>query len=275
MGYYYTAWTITDEAISAGIPVSTPQLYDMQAALRDAVDIAPEFVPAAEMLAETQLLLRQDLAASVKLLVKTLQRSPGRESLLMLLARVSSAAGDKASAGWMLQHVIASGGTSAKLRSDARVLLSELNLTTAQKTAFGDFQINDSAESNRRIDARSLTRAGIKALSRGDKDIQVVRGFLTEVQCSKGLTLYIRVGVRDMDERVENLHTDSPGNVEWLTDTGETLDAVKCEKRPVSPVAISYKPKRKGLTIGEPLTVEFCRGVSFDCDFRQPPPPAP
>jgi len=251
------------------------QLHDMQLALQDSVDVAPEFVPAAEMLAETKLLLGRDLGASVKLLMKALQRSPGKESLYVLLARVSSAGGEKASAGWLLQRVIASGGSSAAIRNDARTLLAGLNLTTEQKTAFSDFQINEVANAKRGVDAKSLTKEGIKALSKSDKETKIVRGFLEEVQCSKGLTIFVRVGVAGMDQRVENLHTDSPGDVAWLTETGEILDAVKCEKRPASPVAITYKPKGKGLMIGEPVTVEFCRGVSFDCDFRRPPPPLP
>jgi hypothetical protein len=80
--------------------------------------------------------------------------------------------------------------------------------------------------------------------------------------------------MEDIDERVENLRTDRPDSVEWATDTGETVDAVKCEVPPGTPrVLITYRPKRKGLTMGEPVYVEFCRGRSFDCDVRNPPAP--
>jgi tetratricopeptide (TPR) repeat protein len=274
LGYYYTAWTIREDARNAGTSVSVPQLDDMEAALSDAVDVDPAFVPAAELLAETQLLLHRNMGTASKLLVKALQQSLGRESILLLLARISSAGGDKATAGYMLQRVIASGGISTKLKGDARLLLAELNLTTEQKTAFSDFQVPDSTNGARGVDAKSLTKDGVKALAK-NTETRIVRGYLTEVQCTKGLTIYIRVGVKDMDERIENLHTDSPGDVAWLTDTGEKVDAVKCEKRPGSPVAITYAPKRKGLMIGEPISVELCRGVSFDCDFRKPGNPSP
>ena len=269
LGYFYTAWAIRDEARHSGTPLSQAQLDDMNSALSDAVDILPGFVPAIEMLAETRLRLHLSLGETSKMLVGALKRSPGRESLFVMLAVITSAGGDKASAGWLLQRVIASGAASAEQRKQARDLLAALNLTTQQKTAFGNFEVNESRD--RGADTRVLSKADIKAAASRDKEMQIVRGFLTNVECSKGLTLYVRMGQANIDERIENLHSDSP-NVDWLTDTGETLDAVKCEKLPAPRlVAITYRPKRKGLTMGEPVVVEFCRGGSFDCDVRTVP----
>ena len=127
----------------------------------------------------------------------------------------------------------------------------------------------------RRTDTKVFSKEDIKAAAAVDKETKIVRGRMIEVACSKGLTIYLRIGTPNIDERVENLHADIP-NVEWLSDTGETLDAMKCEKVPGQPeVAITYKPKRKGLMMGEPLIVEFCRGVSFSCDVVHPPRQGP
>jgi tetratricopeptide (TPR) repeat protein len=274
LGYYYAAWTAREEARSSGNPLTSLQLEDMEAALLDAISVTPEFVPAVEMLAETEFLNQRDLNTPARRLLDAMKKSPGRESLLILLARISSAGGEKASAGWMLQRVIASGSTTTEQKKEARTLYADLNLTAAQKTAFATFEINEGAGAGRGADTKIISKADIKDAVARDKETKVVRGYLTEVRCVKGLTLYIRIGAPNIDERIENLHSDS-AKVDWVDDSGEQADAVKCEKLPAPVrVAITYRPKRKGLMMGEPLAVEFCRGGgSFDCDVRQPPPP--
>jgi len=270
LGYYYTAVAIQNEARAAGKTLSKDQLEDIRISLRDSVDIAPEFVPAAELLAQTQLAMGSNLNDIAKLLVASLKRSPGRTSILMALARVTISGGDKASAGWMLQNVIASGGTDTATRNEAQTLLARLNLTFEQKTAFAIFEVKDGPPFG--TESKLITKADIKAATPAN-DTKIVRGFLVSVECTKGLTLHVRVGIPDMDERVENLHTDKP-TVDWVTDSGENVDAVKCETlRYQRPVAITYIPKRKGLMMGEPLVVEFCSGVSYDCTVRRSPPP--
>src|SRR5262249_43328935 len=108
------------------------------------------------------------------------------------------------------------------------------------------------------------------------EDVKVVRGRLTDVQCKNGLTLYLQIGTSQIDQRIENLHSDSPANIDWVNDSGEEVEAVKCEKPRIARlVSIAYKPKRKGLMMGEPVFVEFCFGTSFDCDVTHPPMPAP
>jgi hypothetical protein len=66
------------------------------------------------------------------------------------------------------------------------------------------------------------------------------------------------MGTRGADERIENLHTDTPERVDWVTDTGQTLNFIGCGVTPIRGlVAITYRPARKGLTMGEPVVVEI------------------
>jgi hypothetical protein len=268
-GYFYEAIAIRKQANESGSPLSIQQLDSMELALQKAIHAAPEFVPAAEMLAETELLSHRDLNGSVRLLVDAMKRSPGRTSLLILLGRVSAATGDRTSAGWMLQRVIAAGPTVDQL-AEARALLAELNLSDAEKTAYANFEINEDSVTRNGTETKLMSKADIKRSSAENKDIQVVRGYLTEVGCSKGLTLYVRIGEQGIDERIENVHSDT-ANIELVKDTGEVAEPLECEKLPPHaqiPVAITYRPKRKGLTMGEPIVVEFCAGGSFDCDSK-------
>jgi tetratricopeptide (TPR) repeat protein len=276
LGYYYTARAIRDESRMNGTPLTKAQLYDMQIALSDARDINPTFVEVAEMLAETQLLLGQDVKGSTQLLLDGMRRSLGRQSLLLLLGRIAIAGNDKASAGYMLQRVIVSGSASNEQRAEAQKLLDLLNLTPTERNAFADFQMSEPARNAGMNTSFSSKESDRNKTKIDGADVKIIRGMLTKVECKSGITLYLRIGTPNMDERVENLHTNNPANVEWVNDLGEEVEAVKCENLIFSPfVSIAYKPKRKGLMMGEPIFVEFCNGTSFDCDVKHPPMPSP
>ena len=101
-----------------------------------------------------------------------------------------------------------------------------------------------------------------KLAKRKEKEEKVVRGVLVKVDCSKGLTLHIRLGTRNIDERVENVHTNTPADIEWVSDQGGEPEPIECGGSPrLGNVAITYRPQRKGLTMGIPLVVQF---VSFE-----------
>lgn len=134
------------------------------------------------------------LGPSAQLLMNGLRRSPGRQSLLMTFAQVVAEGGQKPVAGWVLQRVIASGAGSTQLRQNARDLLYSLDLTDTQRTAFGDFGILDSTEVGKGVSVRlssTQVKAARKQAKRDGKEEKVVRGYLTNVDCSRGLTLYI------------------------------------------------------------------------------------
>src|SRR5262249_46362084 len=157
MGRYYDAVAIREEARELGTPLSRQQLDEVEAALEEVVRGAPEFVPAAEMLAETQLLNHRDLNGAVRLLVDAMKRSPGRSSLLILLGRISAAAGERTSAGWMLQRVISGGTTTSDQKKEAQAVLAALNLTATEKTAFADFEITEDAAAGRGTSAKLMS----------------------------------------------------------------------------------------------------------------------
>jgi tetratricopeptide (TPR) repeat protein len=263
MAHYYTALLLRKEsAAGAGTLSHRDVERAIKGALKKTVDLAPEFVEATELLAQTNLTLHEELGPSAQLLMNGLRRSPGRQSLMMTFAQVVAEGGQKPVAGWMLQRVIASGAGNTQLRQDARDLLYALDLTETQRTAFGDFGILDSTEGEKGVSVRlssTQIKAARKQARRDEKEEKVVRGFLTRVDCSKGLTLYIRIGTRDIDERIENVHTDNPEDIDWVTDSDREPGPIECGPA-ARPVSITYRPQRKGLMMGVPLVVEYVSG---------------
>ena len=87
---------------------------------------------------------------------------------------------------------------------------------------------------------------------------KVVRAPIVRIDCSKGMTIHLRLGARGSDERIENVHTDHPELVDWVTDNGTEIKFISCGETHIAGIAaITYLPKRKGLTMGEPLVVEI------------------
>src|SRR4030095_8052765 len=120
LAHYYSALHLRKEA-AAG--VGTLSHRDVERAanseLKRTVGFAPDFVEAAELLARSNLTLNRELDTSRRLLMESLKRSPGRPTLMMALAEVAAATGDKSSAAWILQRLISSGAGDTELAQEA------------------------------------------------------------------------------------------------------------------------------------------------------------
>jgi hypothetical protein len=79
---------------------------------------------------------------------------------------------------------------------------------------------------------------------------------LTNVVCTKGLTLHILMGTPGADERTENVYAESVDDIDWVTDTGDEIRPVACGSTHRR-VAVTYLPQRKGLRMGIATVVQF------------------
>lgn len=252
--HYYSAFLTRREFDLGDRHVPLSELRAMQKTLTESVERAPEFVETSERLAEVHLLLGDDLHAAVRLLIDGLRRSPGRESIMLTLARVAAAGGAVSSAGWMLQRIIASGSADITMKRNAQGLLASLRLSDEQLREFGDF-VDDSRGGRKGIDVRKA----IKERGTGPKgtpEEKYVRGVLTRVDCSNGLTLHLLIGTPNVSERTENVFAESADDIDWVTDTGEEGEAVACGTT-YRRVAVTYESQRKGLRMGIARVVQF------------------
>jgi tetratricopeptide (TPR) repeat protein len=251
---YYSAFLTRLEFDLGDRPVSASELRTMKEDLAESVLLAPEFVETSEKLAEAHLLLRDDLNAAIRLLIDGMRRSPGRESIMLTLARVAAAGGEVSSAGWMLQRIIASGSPDTTMKQTAQTLLASLRLSDEQLGEFSDF-VDESRKGGKGIDVRKVIKERGQR-PKGTPEEKYVRAALVNVDCSKGLTLHLLMGKRDVDERTENVFAESADDIDWVTDTGEETEAVACGTT-YRRVAVTYRSERKGLRMGIALVVQF------------------
>jgi hypothetical protein len=80
-----------------------------------------------------------------------------------------------------------------------------------------------------------------------------VEGFLTMMDCTRGLTLHVRIGNGNV-----RLHTADPSKVEFTSYVTSVTEGIECG--PVKPelrVLITYRRSNDPSILGEPLLVEF------------------
>jgi hypothetical protein len=132
--------------------------------------------------------------------------------------------------------------------------LADLNLTEEQRRQFSDFPVNESRVA-RGVDVRKVIKERGKKKD-GTPEEKYVRGTLTSVVCSKGLTLHILMGKQGIDERTENVYAESAEDIDWVTDAGDEVGPVACGST-FRRVAVTYLPQRKGLRMGIATVVQF------------------
>ena len=76
---------------------------------------------------------------------------------------------------------------------------------------------------------------------------------MTLIDCSKGLTLRVRVGNGNVE-----LHTDTPSQIELMSYVSAVTDRIPCGSiKPELPVVIIYKRGTDPRFLGEPLRIDF------------------
>jgi hypothetical protein len=80
-----------------------------------------------------------------------------------------------------------------------------------------------------------------------------LEGSLTMMDCSKGLTLHVRVG-----NQAVQLHTDTPEQLELVSFIAAVSDTIPCGTlSPALPVRVVYKRGADLRFLGEPVRIEF------------------
>jgi hypothetical protein len=263
LAYYYDALRIQSESEHGGIPFSDERLLMMHALLEKVVELAPEFVQASRMLAEVNLARGKDLEQSEMLLVRAIQRSPGNAGIFLTLGRVLAQAGDAPSAVWVLNRVIANASADSQTRGDAISLLVRLGPAAygaaVPTSALGEPKATPLKETGGTVLVKPRQKA-LADLSPG-RDAAIIRGstirgILTDVGCTAGITLTIRIG-----DRTAVLHSSNPSKIAFVSLINDQKNAaILCG--PVSDsgveVTVTYKKAPDGNDIlGEPLKVEF------------------
>lgn len=118
-------------------PLSEESWATLRAELQKSVELAPQFVEAAEMLASVNLSRNVDIPQTVELLVKALTVSLGRDYLALQLAFAVSRTQQRESARPILRSLLANATLELPLRQSAQSLVEYLDRAARSDNANG------------------------------------------------------------------------------------------------------------------------------------------
>jgi hypothetical protein len=205
------------------------QIETVATELRKTVELAPHFVEASEKLASVNARRGEDLEEALDLVRDAMKRSPGRESLPATLAQVLAA------------------NRVEKLPEDRLSVVQEFFTPEAEAVA-ETIALRAGAGKDEDIPEGVLVPLNPRALPTGE----TVRGRLTAIDCTQGLTLVVLA-----DDRTVRLHSRMPDKVEFLRHTTTVATSISCGAVPRLPVSITYRPAPDGSSLGDPIRVEF------------------
>lgn len=191
--------------------------------LLKAIELAPQFVAATELLANMNLVRGTEIPETIQLLRRARTFAPGNDNLVVMLAFALSRTPEREQARPLAEAVLMKSSLTPTMRKNAEAVLASLNRSR-------------------------------NALP--EEDARRVRGTLTGIECNdNGATLLVAV-----NGTMTKFHTSSPHQIVFRTVTSDALPGpIGCGPIPGSgkPAIIYYRTASSSGSAGEPLAVEF------------------
>jgi tetratricopeptide (TPR) repeat protein len=256
--------------------------------LKRAIELAPRFVEATEMLAAENLSRNIEIPQTIELLGKAIDIAPGRDYLvLQLAAAYAQTPGQRATARPLIQNLMIRPGLEPQLRQEAQNLLAYVERATAADTANREFAERRArearpaapAEAERVADATATVStdtepprlapaapAAPAAPPAPDRPARVtetnslpagtarIRGTMTLLDCRNGVTLSLVV-----DGKTLKFHSTTPNNIKFTSFNSVVGQTISCGQLPGNgvPSVVVYQPREADGSIGNPLSVDF------------------
>ena len=246
----------------------------MRTHIKQAIEIAPHFVEAYEILAFVALSLRTDLSEAEAAVRRAIDFAPGREDLRLVFANLMAANG-KELAARTVASAVRSSTTDDGIRRQADALLEDLRAMIeaaqarrdeeARRTAAGPPESLKPQEAS--TDSPDQSTAGPSPPAPGARPRQdaarlrptpqaagpQVEGFLTLIDCDKGMTLHVRTA-----RGIVLLHSDMPSRVNFVSYVSTLKSSIVCGAvMPELHVIVVYQRTTDPAYLGDPLVVEF------------------
>jgi hypothetical protein len=291
MVHYYYASTLQ----TAVETKDKSQWQLMRDHLKKAIELAPYYFPAHDMLGYVALASGEDIPETEDLLKKVLVSAPGKREIRIRLAELMIANKEPLAARailFPLKNV--SDEDSVQLRT--QTLLSEIQRRLDYEQDLREYQERrKAAESQAANFVEDSTVAGAPtatgattaverppALRRTDTSAagnepdtletakpklnrpagRQIEGILVLIECSNGITLRVRVGNSNVE-----LHSDDPSRIEFVSYSKNVSDFIACG--PVKtdvPVLIIYKSGGDARFLGTPLRIESPGNNKNECE---------
>jgi tetratricopeptide (TPR) repeat protein len=280
MAHYYYAYLLQNGKDGAGTDRSSRYKL-IREHLKKTIELAPDYLNAYDLLGYVALMLNEELTETEDLLKKALNASPGRRQVRLRLAELMIANKEPLPARVILTPLL--DVDDEQVRAHARTLTSNIQTNLENEQAMREYrerlrefeEARATAEIARQTDLDKTTREepdGPPTITRkpaqggGDSSVvetakvqlkrpagQEIEGVLVSVDCSRGLTLRLRVGNGNVE-----FHADDASRIEFLSYTTAVSDSFACgPAKSEPPVLVVYRRGGDPRYLGEPIRVEF------------------
>ena len=202
--------------------------------LLKAIELAPQFVAATEMLANMNLSRSADMPQTVELLRRARVFAPGNDNLTVMLAFALLRTSERESARGLAEAVLMKASLSPTMRRNAETVLASLN-----RSSTGDAQVRTVPDAT----PLALPPDAVKAL-----------GILTLMECRDGVTLSLVA-----EGKTLKFHSPTPDGIRFRSLDPALVSTLGCGPLPGNGVSatVTYRPKGSADSLGEPLLVEL------------------
>jgi tetratricopeptide (TPR) repeat protein len=274
MAHFYYAHMLHEVESGQGIENRDTRLALMRTHLKKSIELAPRFVESYSLLGYVALVLREELAETEAMLKNAIAYAPGRHELRLTLAQVM-VLNDEEVAARSLLIPLRNLPPEDSVRHAAENMLKSIDAYIQNKQAVSEYQrrrqgadADDVLETSNEetVDERPTLARNDRLKAPADSIIETattrpnraaagprIEGFLTLVDCSRGLTLRVRLGGGFVQ-----LHADAPSEVEFTSYTSTVSGSVPCGAiEPEIPVEITYRRGSDPRFLGMPVVVHF------------------
>jgi Tfp pilus assembly protein PilF len=241
----------------------------MRSQLKQTLALAPHFREATQMLAFANVSANVDIPETAAMLTAALKNSPGNENLIVLLAMTLVRSANREEARPLAQHILASPTATPAMKSNAQTVLQILDRSAAAEKSTNTRlapRIEAPATSTRAADETrteisrppsvepqpTATDVPVRLTRSRPAGTSVIRGLLTLLDCTKGVTLSVTV-----DGKTVRLFTAQPDRLEFTSYSPDVAGSIACGPVPQRPVSVTYYPRVFDDSIGEPIAIDF------------------
>jgi predicted Zn-dependent protease len=223
--YYYAATLQSPKRTLTDTDVKTAR-----AELLKAIELAPQFVVATELLGNLNLATNIDIPQTIELLKEARTFAPANDNLAVMLAFALLRTPQRDEARALAESVMMKDSLSPTMRKNAETILASLS-QKAGSAATDELGVPEGAAT--------------------------VSGILTSIDCRNGaVTLSVTV-----DGKTAKFHSARPNRIQFTTSV-PSLSSIGCGPLPGGgvPAVIAYLPEDTSDSLGEPLAVELGNG---------------
>jgi tetratricopeptide (TPR) repeat protein len=258
------------------------RLQLMREHLKKAIELAPDYAPAYDMLGYVALVSGSEMPETEELLKKALNASPGKRLLRLRLTELMLANNETLAARVTVSSLKNVTDDDAVQRR-AQNMLDQIQRRIQNDSATREYNDRQRAAEEARAQAAGAIRDAVPnsepdgppkirygqaAQPANDSTTETaarpivrpagkqIEGSLLLVDCSQGITLRVRIA---NNVNVE-LHSDDPSKIEFVSYSASVSGSFTCGQfKTDTPVLIVYRDSTNSRYLGEPLRVEFTR----------------